>query len=372
MFLGHKISKGSVRMDEAKVNAIMDWEQPKSVPELRSFLGLANYYRKFIKGYSQKVSSLTDLLKKSQVWEWTERCQSAFEDLKSAISSEPVLKLPEFDKPFEVHTDASGRAIGGVLVQEGHPVAFEGRKLKDAEERYSTHEKEMLAVVHCLRIWRHYLLGTKFIVLTDNVANTFFQSQKNLSPKQARWMEFLEEYDFTWQHKPGKHNMVPDALSRKTQEVFAAISAVESDFTKRVREESENDAEYVRLSGQVKDGSVRRYWIENGLLLTKGLHPTFHVSYLKPYHEDVEGLHPTCKRNPPTIRKQFTKEVEMILDRRVLGQSKKNRRIEYLVRWKDCPETEVSWERDTTLWQFEDKVEEYLTRASSSSSGGGL
>ena len=80
----------------------------------------------------------------------------------------------------------------------------------------------MLAVVHCPRIWRHYLLGTKFVVLTDNVANTFFQ--KNLSTKQARWMEFLEEYDFTWQHKSGKHNMVPDALSRKTQEVFAAIS----------------------------------------------------------------------------------------------------------------------------------------------------
>ncbi|KAL2923900.1 Retrovirus-related Pol polyprotein from transposon 17.6 [Bienertia sinuspersici] len=175
MFLGHKISNGRVRMDEKKVQAILNWEEPKSVHELRSFLGLANYYRKFIKGYSDKVSPLTELLKKGEKWQWTERCRESFDNLKAAISSEPVLKLPEFDKPFEVHTDASGRAIGGVLVQGGHPVAFESRKLKEAEERYSAHEKEMLAVVHCLRTWRHYLLGTKFIVLTDNVANTFFQ-----------------------------------------------------------------------------------------------------------------------------------------------------------------------------------------------------
>lgn len=169
-----------------------------------------------------------------------------------------------------MHTDASGRAIGGVLVQDGHFIAFEGRKLKEAEERYSTHEKEMLAVVHCLRIWRHYLLGTKFVVLTDNVANTFFQSQKTLSPKQARWMEFLEEYDFTWQHKPGRHNLVPDALSRKAQEMCAAITAVESDFTKRVQEECKIDSEYQRLVEQVKEGSVRRYWLEKGLLFTTG------------------------------------------------------------------------------------------------------
>ncbi|KNA10651.1 hypothetical protein SOVF_142230 [Spinacia oleracea] len=102
------------------------------------------------------------------------------------------------------------------------------------------------------------------------------------------------------------------------------------------------------------------------------LHPTFHVSYLKPYHKDVQGLHPSTKRNPPTIRKKFTKSVEKILDRRVLGQSKRNRRIEYLVHWKGCPESEASWERDTTLWQFESQIEEYLTRTSTSSSGGGL
>ena len=100
----------------------------------------------------------------------------AFEGLKEAISTEPVLRLPDLDLPFEVQTDASDRALGGVLVQEGHPVAFESRKLNNAEQRYSTHEKEMTVVVHCLQQWRHYLLGSIFTVVTDNVANTFFKT----------------------------------------------------------------------------------------------------------------------------------------------------------------------------------------------------
>lgn len=118
IFLGHWVSKGQVRMDERKVQAIVDWPTPTKVTELRSFLGLANYYRKFIQGYSKKVAPLTDLLKKDQKWVWSERCQAAFDKLKSAVASEPVLRLPDFELPFEVHTDASDRAIGGVLVQE--------------------------------------------------------------------------------------------------------------------------------------------------------------------------------------------------------------------------------------------------------------
>ena len=111
----------------------------------------------------------------------------AFEGLKEAISTEPVLRLPDLDLPFEVQTDASDRALGGVLVQEGHPMAFESRKLNNAEQRYSTHEKETTVVVHCLQQWRHYLLGSIFTVVTDNVANTFFKTQKKLSLRQAQW-----------------------------------------------------------------------------------------------------------------------------------------------------------------------------------------
>ncbi|KAG6478499.1 hypothetical protein ZIOFF_061942 [Zingiber officinale] len=193
------------------------------------------------------------------------------QNVELPVASEPVLRLPDFELPFEVHTDASDRAIGGVLVQEGHPVAFESRKLNAAEQKYSAHEKEMVAVVHCLQVWRVYLLGTKFIVRTDNVANTFFATQKKLSPKQARWQEFLAEYDFAWEHKPGKHNQVADALSRK--EVFAtfySISRVESDMLDRIKAVAASDIAYGMLVQQVRDGVIRRYWIEDDLLVYKG------------------------------------------------------------------------------------------------------
>jgi ribonucleotide monophosphatase NagD (HAD superfamily) len=182
-----------------------------------------------------------------------------------------VLKLPDFERPFEVHTDASDRAIGGVLVQKGHPVAFESRKLNEAEQRYSTHEKEMTAVVHCLGVWRVYLLGPKFVVKTDNVANTFFKTQKKLSQRQARWQEFLAEYDFEWEHKPGRHNQVADALSRRCvlATVFSLVQ-VESDMLERLHQAAEEDAAYKKMADLVREGTVRRYWLENDLLYAKG------------------------------------------------------------------------------------------------------
>ncbi|RVW19037.1 Retrovirus-related Pol polyprotein from transposon 17.6 [Vitis vinifera] len=227
-FLGHKISASLIRMDKGKVQAIMEWTVPT-------------------------------------------KCQMAFEGLKKAISTEPVLWLPDLDLPFEVQTDASNRALGGVLVQERHPMAFESRKLNNTEQRYSTHEKEMTVVVHCLQQWRHYLLGSIFIVVTDNVANTFFKAQKKLSPRQARWQELLADFKFEWLHRPGRHNPVADALSRK--EVIAYItvlSEVVSDFNEKIKLVVEQDAAYGRLKQQVKEGVIKRYWLEGDLLVAKG------------------------------------------------------------------------------------------------------
>lgn len=132
-FLGHKIVNGKLMMENSKVKAIIEWESPTKVPELRYFLGLVNYYLQFIKGYSTKVAPLTDLLKKNQTWHWSKECQHAIEGLKKVIFEEPILVLPDHIKPFEVHTNASDFAIGGVLMQEGHPIAFKSRKLNDME-----------------------------------------------------------------------------------------------------------------------------------------------------------------------------------------------------------------------------------------------
>lgn len=136
-FLEHTIEHGRLKMDESKVRAILDWEPPTKVTELRSFLGLVNYYRRFIKGYSARAAPLTDLLKMNRPWGWSDACAKAFDELKVVVSQEPVLALPNFGKEFEVHTDASDFAIGGVLMQDGHPIAYESRKLNETERRYT-------------------------------------------------------------------------------------------------------------------------------------------------------------------------------------------------------------------------------------------
>ena len=158
---------------KSKVQAIIDWEVPKRVTELRSFLGLVNYYRRFIQGYSTITSLLTDLLKKNRTWEWDGKCQGAFEALKQVVTKEPVLALPNHTKAYEIHTDASDFAICEVLMQEGHSISFQSCKLNETERRYSVQEKEMTTVVHCLRTWRHYLLGSEFVMKTDNVATRY-------------------------------------------------------------------------------------------------------------------------------------------------------------------------------------------------------
>ena len=137
---------------------------------------LSKLLQKIYNGLFQDSQCSHGAFEKERKWEWDSECQVAFQKLKDAITSEPVLRLLDLELPFEVHTDVSNRALGGVLVQEGHPVAFESRKLNAAEQRYIAHEKEMTAVIHCLETWKHYLMGTRFVVVTDNVANTFFKT----------------------------------------------------------------------------------------------------------------------------------------------------------------------------------------------------
>ena len=163
-FLGHRIKDGKLMMDDSKVKAIQEWDPPTKVPQLRSFLGLVNYYQRFIKGYSTRATLLTNLLMKNKACEWDERCQQAFEDLKKAMTEEPMLALPNHTKVFEVHTDASDFAIEGIPMQDRHPIAFKSRKLNDTERCYMVQKKEMTAIIHCLCTWRHYLLGSSLCI----------------------------------------------------------------------------------------------------------------------------------------------------------------------------------------------------------------
>ena len=227
-YLGHLVNAQGVRPDPKKVSAVQSWPVPQNVRDVRSFLGLCNYFRKFIDQYASIAVPLTNLTRKSVGWTWTGRCQDAFEKLKRSLLEAPLLRTPDESKPYEVVTDASDYGLGAVLLQEGHPVAFESRKLNSAELNYTVTEKEMLAVVHALRVWRCYLEGAEFTVFTDHVSNTFFQTQPNLSRRQARWSEFLQRFGvIKYEYRKGERN-VADALSR-TDVTASLLPSVDSD-----------------------------------------------------------------------------------------------------------------------------------------------
>ncbi|GMI83616.1 hypothetical protein HRI_002030900 [Hibiscus trionum] len=308
-FLGHIIGGGKIRMDPSKVRAIDDWEPPTKVTELRSFLGLANYYRKFVQGYSAVATPLTELLKNDKVWEWSPSCQEAFERLKQAMVSEPVLALPDHSKQFVIHTDASDYVIGGVLMQEGHPIAFGSRKLNNIERRYTVQEKEMTAVIHCLRTWRHYILGSRFVVFTDNSAISYFLTQKKLSPKQARWQDFLVEFDFSMEHKPGKTNTVADALSHKA--IFASISQPSGELLDSIKEGLTHDPTAKNLITFAKKGKSRRFWVEDFLFFTRGQRifvPYFNnlrKTLMKECHDSKWAGHPGMHRTLALLNERY-------------------------------------------------------------------
>ncbi|KAL2251721.1 UNVERIFIED_CONTAM: Gag-Pol polyprotein [Sesamum indicum] len=240
-------------------------------------LSRTNYFTKIdLRGYSAIAPPLTDLLKKIETWNWTPQCQVAFNDLKRAMVTDPVLALPDMLKPFMVETDASNFSLGGVLMQDGHPVAFESRKLKDAERRYSMHEKELMAVVHCVRLWRHYLLGSPFVVRTDNTAVSHFMSQPKLTSRRARWQELLSEFHFVLEYLAGSSNHAVDTLSRRAdlanlESIAAVSSSVVAMFVKdQVRELLPRDSAAQGLIRLVEQGKARQFWVEDGLLMTKG------------------------------------------------------------------------------------------------------
>ncbi|TKC11711.1 hypothetical protein FA727_23790, partial [Robertmurraya kyonggiensis] len=167
-FLGHVLSNGGVAVDPKKVRDVLNWIPPQNVSEIRSFLGMAGYYRRFIEGFSKIAKPLTSLLEKNAKFVWTPQCQASFEELKKRLTTAPVLVLPDVTKSFSVYCDASRQGLGCVLMQEGRVVAYASRQLRRHELNYPTHDLELAAVVHALKIWRHYLIGHKCDIYTDH------------------------------------------------------------------------------------------------------------------------------------------------------------------------------------------------------------
>jgi hypothetical protein len=229
------ISPEGIAVDPGNVKEVWEWKPPTLVSEVRSFLGLAGYYRWFIPNFSKIAKPITELLNKGNKYVWSEACDEAFKHLKKLLNTSPVLTQPNSTKPFDVYCDASGTGLGSVLMQEGRVISYSSRQLSRHEEHYRTHDLELVAVVMALRIWRHYLLGNVINIYTDHKSLKYIFTQPDLNMRQRRWLELIKDYELEVHYHPRKANVIADALSHKAHcNYLPAISLTRKESSTRV------------------------------------------------------------------------------------------------------------------------------------------
>ncbi|KAL0539505.1 hypothetical protein IC582_023720 [Cucumis melo] len=297
-YLGHWISKKGVEADGEKVKSMVNWPQPTSVSELRGFLGLTGYYRRFVKNYGNIAAPLTKLLQKNG-FHWGEDATAAFDSLKQAMISVPVLALPDFSLPFIIETDASGTGLGAVLSQNHRPIAYFSQKLSPRAQAKSIYERELMAVVMAVQKWRHYVLGRKFTIISDQKALKFLLEQREVQPQFQKWLTKLLGYDFEILYQPGLQNKAADALSRvKLPAEFHSLMAhglLDIDIVTREVEKDEELQGIIEILKEDPDGKANYQW-KAGNLFYKGRlvlsrKSTLIPSLLHTFHDSVLGGH---------------------------------------------------------------------------------
>ena len=255
-YLGHVISTTGVRPDPVNTKKVSSWPQPKTPTQVRAFLGLASYYRRFMPSFAQVASPLTDLTHKGKKFIWTDDCEEAFDQLKSSLTSPPILAYPDFNNKFSLATDASQDAIGAVLsqLQDGNDrvVAFYSRKLTESQRRWSTYDRELWAVISAIRHFRHYLRGQEFNILTDHRPLLGYNSvpiQDDATGRRARWIVELNAYSFTITHKKGTSHQNADAMSRMPEDVTHPVSMVNTRSSTTQPVQGINRSKVIQLNG---------------------------------------------------------------------------------------------------------------------------
>ncbi|GJW17643.1 reverse transcriptase domain-containing protein [Tanacetum coccineum] len=225
-FLGHVVNRDGINVDTSKVESAKNWKTPESSTEIRSSLGLAGYYRRFIENFSKIAKPLTQLTQKNKTYVWGDKQDESFQILKEKLCNALVLALPDGPDDFVVYCDASKQGFGCMLMQRGKVIAYASRQLKKHEKNYTTHDLELGAVVFALKIWRHYLYGTKSVIYTDHKSLQYIFDQKDLNMRQKRWIELLSDHECKIKYHSGKANVVADALSRKERLKLRRIPSV--------------------------------------------------------------------------------------------------------------------------------------------------
>eukprot|EP00253_Pinus_taeda_P009241 PITA_09241 len=282
-YLGHVISKEGIVVDPEKIKTILEWPVPKDVADIRSFMGLAGYYRRSVEGFSRVAYPIASLQKKGRSFKWSSECQQSFEKLKQLLTSAPVLSIAYPNKDYVVCTDASGEGVE--------------------------------VVIHALKMWRHYLLGRKFMLLTDHHSLTNYFSQPTLNVRQTRWADFLSGFDFDIKHLKGKENRVADALSRKVHCLYEiTFSKWENSLQEMMKTAASQDVEYQRLKQQVplsSKESLQEYEIsKDGMLLYRKRLVVPNDNNLKnlilnEFHTSHYAGHPGYQKMLTALRKEY-------------------------------------------------------------------
>ncbi|GFX49567.1 hypothetical protein TNCV_4902091 [Trichonephila clavipes] len=295
-YLGHIISAEGVRTDPEKVSAVKNWKRPENLRELRSFLGLCTYNRKFVKGFSNIARPLHKLTESKQKFQWTKECEDSFLQLKEALTSSPILIYPQPDKPFILDTDASNESVGAVLSQEidgqERVVAYWSKCLSKPERNYCVTRKELLAIVKAIEHFHHYLYGQKFLLRTDHASLTWLMNFRNTEGQVARWIQRLNEYYFDIRHRKGSSHGNADALSRRPcPENCRHCSRVETKYDYAIRQITTST---VTPPGPWSDEKVREDQMADPDI--KPLIEFMESSSNKPSWKDISAYSPTTKQ----------------------------------------------------------------------------
>ncbi|CAH9085924.1 unnamed protein product [Cuscuta europaea] len=317
-YLDHYISREGVQVDPRKIESMVRWPVPTNVTALRGFLGLMGYYRKFVQGYGLIAQPLTRLLKKGK-FTWDSESTQAFEALKRAMTSTPVLALPDFTSEFVIETDASGMGVGAVLSQKGHPIAFMSKALGPENQVWSTYAKEMFAILEAIRTWRTYLLGQHFTIYTDQKSLRHLLEQQITTPEQQKWIAKLLGYDYSIILKPGTTNKAADALSRRdnmmTEEPAeaAAISGPLWAIWDELRKQTKIDPYLEKICRELQSqpSSQYEYTIRNGCVVHRGRvmvpeNGGLRMQLIKEFHGTSEGGHSGMLRTFRRLNQVFS------------------------------------------------------------------
>nr|GEZ06337.1 putative reverse transcriptase domain-containing protein [Tanacetum cinerariifolium] len=261
-FLGHAINSRGIHVDPAKIESIKDWASPKTPMEIRQFLGLAGYYRRFIEEFSNIGKTMTKLTQKGIKFDWGKKEENDFQLIKQKLCSAPILALPEGSEDFVVYCDASYKGLGTVLMQREKVIAYASRQLKVHVKNYTTHHLELGSMVFALKIWRHYLYGTKCTVFTDHKSLQHILDQKELNIRQHHWLELLSDYDCDIRYHPRKATVVADALSRKERieplRVRALVMTIDLDLPKQILEAQIEALKLENLKNEDVGGMIKK------------------------------------------------------------------------------------------------------------------